>query len=124
MTKWELIEYCLTFADAYEDYPFDEEWAAMRHVSNQKNFAFIYERGGKLCVNLKCEPMQADFWRRVYSAVTPAYHMNKQHWNTVVVDMSLSDEEIYEMINHSYCLTAPKAKKARYKIRHFLRLKI
>ena len=41
MDKRELIEYCLTYADAFEDYPFDENWTAMRHSGNKKSFAFI-----------------------------------------------------------------------------------
>jgi len=88
MTRRELIDYCLTYPDAYEDYPFNEltgapdaAWVVMRHKGNKKSFALIYERGG-FCVNLKCEPFRADFLRQIYSDVTPAYHMNKEHWNT------------------------------------------
>jgi len=85
MNKREIIEYCLTFPAVYEDYPFDENWAAMRHSGNKKSFAFIYERNGKLCVNLKCEPNEADILRRIYKDITPAYHMNKDHWITAVI---------------------------------------
>lgn len=114
MTKRELIEYCLTYPDAYEDYPFDEDsasseaWTVMRHSGNRKSFALIYERGGKLRVNLKCEPMFADFLRSVYPGVTPAYHMNKVHWNTVTPDEAIPEEELHEWIRQSYDLTKPK----------------
>ncbi len=113
MTRRELIDYCLTYADAYEDYPFHDDpsagkaWAAIRHKKNKKAFAFIYERDG-LCVNLKCEPMRADFLRQVHTGVTPAYHMNKQHWNTVAIGSDVSDEDLHRMIEHSFCLTMPK----------------
>ena len=115
MTRREWIDHCLTYADAYEDYPFDavsdgEAWTVMRHKSNRKSFALIYERDG-LCINLKCEPMQADFWRRVYPQVTPGYHMNKSHWNTVRPNDGLDDQIIRDMIDHSFALTAPKGRK-------------
>ena len=115
VTRRELIDYCLTYPDAYEDYPFDElagapeAWAVMRHRANRKSFAFIYERGG-LCINLKCEPLRADFLRQVYAGVAPAYHMNKQHWNTVHIGAAPEDV-LYDMIEHSYKLTMPKGKK-------------
>jgi len=61
--KKDIIEYCLTFPAAYEDYPFDANWAVIRHKTNKKSFAFIYELHGKLCVNLKCAPNEADLLR-------------------------------------------------------------
>lgn len=113
MTRRALIDYCLTYPDAYEDYPFDENagasdaWTVMRHRLNKKSFAFIYEREG-LCVNLKCEPEEADFLRKVYKGVTPAYHMNKEHWNTVRLNSDVPVDELHGMIEHSYRLTMPK----------------
>jgi predicted DNA-binding protein (MmcQ/YjbR family) len=112
MTRRELIDYCLTYPDAYEDYPFDDvtaagSWTVMRHRLNKKGFAFIYERDG-LCVNLKCEPLRADFLRQLYEGVTPAYHMNKTHWNTVLIDADVPEEDLYDLIEHSYRLTMAK----------------
>ena len=102
MTKQELIALCMTFPNVYEDYPFDEEWAAMRHIGSNKTFAFVYHRENRVCVNLKCEPMRAEFLRSVMADVLPAYHMNKRHWNTVHADGALTDEEIVDMVKHSY----------------------
>lgn len=112
MTRRELIDYCLTYPDAYEDYPFDDAgaWTAMRHRTNSKIFALIYDRGG-LCLNLKCEPMRADFLRQVYKGVTPAYHMNKEHWNTVRPASDVPAAELYAMIDHSYRLTSLRRRK-------------
>ena len=116
MTRRELIKYCLTFPDVFEDYPFDDipdsvaAWAVMRHRLNKKSFAFIYERDG-LCVNLKCKPDCAHFYRQVYTGVTPAYHMNKAHWNTVRLDNDVPLDELYAMIEQSYRLTMPKCRK-------------
>ena len=56
-TKQDLIKYCLTYPDVYEDYPFhDTEWAVIRHRKNKKVFAWIYTREGNTCVNVKCDP--------------------------------------------------------------------
>ncbi len=114
VTRRELIDYCLTYSDAYEDYPFDDRtaadaWAVMRHRGNKKGFAFIFERGG-LCVNLKCEPLRADFLRQLYPGVTPAFHMNKEHWNTVHTE-EVPEDALYDMIEHSHQLTMPGGKR-------------
>ena len=107
MNKRDIIEYCLTFTAAYEDYPFDENWTAMRHGGNKKSFAFIYERNGNLCINLKCQPNEADTLRFIYKDVTSAYHMNKEHWNTVAIGGDVPETVLYEMIKHSYELIKP-----------------
>ena len=110
-TKW--IRFCLEFPAAYEDYPFDAEWTVMRHRGNKKSFAFLYERGGALCVNLKCEPLRAEFLRSVYRDVTPGYHMNKVHWNTVRTGRDVPEEAIRDMITHSYEQICPKRKRCK-----------
>ncbi len=112
------IEYCLAFPGAYEDYPFDDivdagAWTVMRHRSNKKGFAHIFERNGKVCVNLKCEPMRADFLRRVYKDITPAYHMNKEHWNTLELGGDVPEGELRRLIAHSYDLTKPKPRRTK-----------
>ena len=119
VTRRELIDLCLAYPGSYEDYPFDgipnngaegDSWAVIRHRGNRKSFALIFERGG-LCVNLKCEPMRADFLRSAFlEGVTPAYHMNKAHWNTVRPDL-IPREDLEDMIAHSYELTRPKVRR-------------
>jgi predicted DNA-binding protein (MmcQ/YjbR family) len=117
MTRRELIKLCLTFPSAYEDYPFGEgadahsddgSWAMIRHRANKKGFAHIYERHGRLCINLKCEPLEADFLRQAFKDVTPAYHMNKLHWNTVMLGGDVPKAELKRMIGNSYDLIKPK----------------
>jgi len=114
MTRQELIDLCAAFPSVYEDYPFDDSsktdnpWTVMRHRFNKKSFAFIYERGGQLCVNLKCDPREADFLREIFRDVTPGYHMNKTHWNTVRIGGDVPGDELRNMIAHSYDLTKPK----------------
>ncbi len=108
MTKRELIEYCKSLPGVYEDYPFDETWAVMRHSMTKKSFAFIYERGEKLFVNLKCEPMRAEFLRELYQGVTPAYHMNKVHWNSVDPNSDVPGEVVCALVRDSYSMTKRK----------------
>lgn len=112
LTRKEVIESCLRFEDAYEDYPFhDPNWTVMRHKSNNKMFAAICERLGHIWISLKAEPMTGDFWKSVFPAVVPAYHMNKEHWISVILDGSMTDDEINPLIEDSFLLTAPKKPK-------------
>lgn len=98
--------------DVIPDYPFnDGNWAALRHRDNKRCFAFIYDFHGRLQVNLKCRPEWTSFWRNAHTGVTPGYHMNKTHWNTLILDGSIPDEDIKTMTAESYQLTAPDAKK-------------
>ena len=106
----EWIDFCRTLPQSYEDYPFGEGWTVMRRRDSGKGFAFFFRREGVLQVNLKCGPMEADFLRSVYSGVRPAYHMNKVHWNSVLLDGSVPEEEIRRMILNSYDLTSPHKK--------------
>ena len=93
-TRKDVIEACLHLPDAFEDYPFDDPGTtAMRHKTNRKIFALILERNGKIWINLKAEPLKADFWRDAFSAVVPAYHMNKRHWISIILDGSMSDAD-------------------------------
>jgi predicted DNA-binding protein (MmcQ/YjbR family) len=111
MTKRELIDYCLTYPATYEDYPFDETTALIRHSGNKKFFALVDFHNGKLQTTLKCDPIKAEFLRNVFKSVTPGYHMNKQHWNTVYIDGDVPEQELREMIEHSFDLTKPKVRK-------------
>ena len=117
-TRKELIDYCMTFPAAYEDYPFSDikdigVWTIMRHKTNKKSFCQIYERHGNLCVNLKCNPFDADLLRQIFENVTLGYHMNKTHWNTVIIGGDVPDSELKRMIEHSYDLIKPKVRKRK-----------
>jgi predicted DNA-binding protein (MmcQ/YjbR family) len=112
MTKRELLDYCLTFPATYEDYPFDETTALVRHMGNTKMFALVDFLNGRLHITLKCEPFKADFYRQVYECVIPGYHMNKEHWNTVYMDTGeISTDVLHDMVQHSFDLTKPKVKR-------------
>ena len=105
MKKAELIELLKAFPDTLIDNPFSKgESVVARHRVNRKWFALVVELSDGLAVNLKCDPLKADFLRSVDSSIIPAWHMNKVHWNTVFVnkvDLSL----LKEMILDSYEIT-------------------
>lgn len=113
MTKQDVVQLCTSFLGAVADRPFsDSDMIVVRHQANRKWFAVILERNGELAVNLKCDPMQADFLRRAYDGVVPAWHMNKTHWNTVFVHR-VPEPELAQMVEQSYQLTQPRKKKKR-----------
>ena len=115
MTKNELIEYALTLSGAAADSPFenDDETVVLRHSDSGKWFGIIMLVGERQLVNLKCEPMNADFLRSVYEGVIPAYHMNKTHWNSVVLGSDVPDDEIKRMIDDSFFLTKKPTRRKK-----------
>lgn len=92
--------HCLSKKGAYEDYPFGPEPLVVKVQS--KIFALISDKSGKVSISLKCDPFLAQNLRQQYNSVTPGYHLNKEHWNTVLLDGSIPDPEIFWMIDHSY----------------------
>jgi len=111
MIKRELIDYCISMPESFEDYPFDNHTAVIKHSENKKMFALIDIMDNKLYINLKCEPMRADFLRNVYKSVIPGYHMNKEHWNTIFIEGDVPIDELHSMIQESYDLIKPKRGK-------------
>ena len=104
-TREEVLEYCMGFPNVYRDAPFrDENWQLVRYRENKKAFAWTYERQGNIWVNVKVDPEWRDFWREAYEAVIPAYHQNKEHWNTIILDGTVPDEDVKRMIAESYDL--------------------
>ncbi|MBT2282649.1 MmcQ/YjbR family DNA-binding protein [Paenibacillus polymyxa] len=96
-----MIKYSLKKKGSTKDYPFGPDPVAIKVAG--KMFALIFENKEKNCrLNLKCDPIIAENLREQHEAVQPGYHMNKKHWNTIMLDGSLSDEDIYVMIDHSY----------------------
>ncbi len=97
----ELREYCLAKKGVTESFPFDE--ATLVFKVSGKMFA-LTDLVDAFSVNLKCDPEKAIELREQYPCVIPGYHMNKQHWNTVVIDGSVNDKLLKEWIDHSYDL--------------------
>lgn len=113
-TREEVIAFCTKLEGAYEDYPFhDPNWTTMRHHSNQKVFAWIFEKDGLMWINVKCDPEWRDMWRATYPSVLPGYHLNKKYWNSIILDNTVPVHEIKRMIEESYDLTRKRKKKAK-----------
>lgn len=108
MTKEIFLSHALSYENVLQDYPFQNPpantYAVLRHAHNKKWFALLFEKEGRQLVNLKSEPQKADFWRNVSSAVTPGWHMNRTHWNTVDL-LQVEEEMLLEMLYDSYHLT-------------------
>ncbi|MCZ6703965.1 MAG: MmcQ/YjbR family DNA-binding protein [Ignavibacteria bacterium] len=102
MNVEDISEYCLGKKGTSEDFPFDEETLVFKVMG--KIFALIPLERIPLQINLKCKPELAVEIRERYEAVQPGYHMNKKHWNTILVDGTLRNELIYRWIDDSYNL--------------------
>lgn len=110
MEKKQVIDYCLTFEHVYEDYPFhDQNWCVIRHDENDNVFAWIFEKDGHVWVNVKCDPEWLLFWRNAFDSVIPAFHLNKKHWSSIILDGTIPEKDIQIMIGNSYDITAKKA---------------
>lgn len=101
---------CLAKPGAREDYPFGEEVAVFKVAD--KMFALLLD-ADPARLTLKCDPHLAEALRDRYDAVSPGYHMNKRHWNTIDLDGTVPDDELTEMIDHSYELVAGALTKAK-----------
>lgn len=108
----ELRDFCLSLPGAFEDRPFSPETSVMKIDAplpggarrDSKMFALYREGQTPLTVNLKCEPALAEQLRAAHSEITPGYHMNKKHWNTVSCSGALPDQTIMDLIEDSYDL--------------------
>jgi predicted DNA-binding protein (MmcQ/YjbR family) len=113
-----LRRYCLSFPGSVETFPFGAEASVFKVAG--KIFALSQLAQRPLRVSLKCEPGLAEELREAHAAVLPGYHLNKRHWNTVVIDGSLPEQMIKDMIEDSYDLVVSKLPESR---RRGLRIK-
>jgi predicted DNA-binding protein (MmcQ/YjbR family) len=96
-----LREYCIGKKGVTESFPFGDDTLVFK--AGGKIFALV-NLNGDLSINLKCDPVLAIELRERYPSVTPGYHMNKKHWNTILLDGSVPDKELLSWIDHSYKL--------------------
>lgn len=114
-TREEAINYGLSFPDTYMEAPFhDPNWQLIRVTGSKKVFLWIYERNGYINLNVKVRPEWRDFWRDAYEAVTAGYHQSKEHWNTVILNGTIPDEVVKQMIAESYDLITDSPTKRIY----------
>ena len=114
-TREEAIEYGMSFPEVYIDTPFrDTNWQLVRYAGNKKAFLWIYEMDGYVRLNVKVDPEWRDLWRSTYESVIPAYHQNKEHWNTIILDGTIPEKDIKRMIAESYELISDSPTKRLY----------
>ena len=106
MNPAQLREHCLSFVGAKETFPFGPRTSVFKVAG--KMFALSQLEADSLRVSVKCEPGLAEELRGAHPAVLPGYHLNKRHWNTVIIDGSLPDDAIRDMIEDSYDLIVSK----------------
>jgi predicted DNA-binding protein (MmcQ/YjbR family) len=99
-------KYFLGKPEAGEDFPFYPDVAVFKVKG--KMFATLSSEDGLARCNLKCDPDEAVMLRDIFDAVKPGYHMNKRHWNTVLLDGSIPAGELERMIDNSYALVVKK----------------
>ena len=102
---------CLEFVGAQETFPFNPETSVFKVEG--KMFALSQLGSESLRVSVKCDPGVAVALRDEHEAVIPGYHLNKRHWNTVILDGSLCDEAVGEMLQDSYDLVVSSLPEAR-----------
>jgi len=109
MNENEIINYALTFSDVFVDYPFKDKrygkCPVLKHKCNDKWFGILMNVGNDEFLNVKTEPNYSDLLRNSYDYIIPAYHMNKEHWNTIIINRNVDKELIKELIEQSYELT-------------------
>lgn len=104
-----LRDYCIAKPLVTEEFPFDEVTLVFKVAG--KMFALIPTDKTDLRISLKCEPDRAISLREHYPAIIPAYHMNKQHWNALLIDQGLPDKLVYELVDLSYDLVLQSLSK-------------
>ncbi len=110
LTLNKIKKYSLSKKGVTEEFPFDTKTLVLKVGS--KMFALTDIESKELRINLKCDPFRSLDLRTQYSQITPGFHMNKKHWNTVFVDGTIPDKEIMELIDHSYDLVFKRLKKS------------
>ncbi len=102
-TREEALACGLSFSNTYQDAPFhDPNWQLVRIRGSKKTFLWTYLRDGRVCLNVKPDPEWRDFWRSAYPSVIPGWHLNKEHWNTIILDGTIPEKDIRRMIKESY----------------------
>ncbi len=114
MNHQELIHIGLGYKGSSLRYPFDPDLPVL--FVCEKMFALFGHRENAESVNLKTNPEEAWLQREMYpKAVLPGYHMNKRHWNTVLLNQGVPDEKVKEMLLESYLLVVAKLTRAQRK---------
>lgn len=106
MTLGDLIDYAMMKPATEETLPFGPDVLVLK--TNGKSFLLISLNSDPVQFNAKCDPEKALQLREMYTGIVPGYHMNKKHWNTILLDGSVPDKLVRELIDHSYELVSSK----------------
>jgi len=109
VTEQELEKALLAKNGSKKEFPFDEVTAVYKVMN--KMFALMSLKEGVINLNLKCQPDDALGYRDIYECVIPGYHMNKKHWNTIIINGEMKDEILLDMLDESYDLVVSKLTK-------------
>jgi predicted DNA-binding protein (MmcQ/YjbR family) len=111
MSRDQVMAACAAKPGSVEDYPFGDEVAVFKVAG--RVFALVPLGAPPGSISLKCDPDLATGLRARYAAITPGYHLNKRHWNTVELDGSVPDDELLDLIDHSYDLVVARLTRAQ-----------
>ena len=115
MIDYQLVhEHLMSYPKTRLDYPFGPKVAVYKVSINKdvdKMFAILAEEKQPLRLSLKCDPQLAETLREKYETVLPGYHLNKRHWNTIILTSQLSWAGVVDLISHSYQLVTAKVDK-------------
>ncbi len=111
MTDMELETKLLLYKGSVKEFPFGAKVAVYKVMN--KMFALVGTKNGVININLKCQPDDALGYRDIYECVIPGYHMNKKHWNTIIMNGEMKDEILLDMMDESYELIISKLTKKK-----------
>ena len=116
ITREEIYKYINKKYDAEPEYLWDDtpDAAIFRHQNNKKWFALIMNVKNDVYLNVKTDPDYSELLRKAYDYIIPAYHMNKEHWNTIILNRDVEKNVVYELIAQSYELTTNKSSRKNY----------
>ncbi|MBR3254958.1 MAG: MmcQ/YjbR family DNA-binding protein [Clostridia bacterium] len=115
MKREEIFKYIEENYGIKPEYPWDdlEDAAVFRHKTNRKWFALVMNVKGEEYLNVKTDPNYSDLLRNTYDYIIPAYHMNKELWNTIIFSRNVEKQLVYELIDQSYEITQTKRKNKK-----------
>lgn len=103
MNIQQLYEFCLSKKGVTEHFPFDEDTLVFKVMGKMFCLASLKDwENGNPSISVKCDPIYAEELRITYESVTPGYHSNKKHWNTVFANREIPDKKMFHFITHSY----------------------
>jgi len=110
----QIRDHCLEKKGVTEEFPFGEDTLVFKVAG--KIFLLASLETIPLQINLKCDPEKAIELREAYDSVQPGYHMNKKHWNTIIIDGTVPSHRLFEWIEDSYKLVVSGLKKSERKL--------